>query len=356
MNNEHIPVFFELNDDLIEITTTAVASILYNTKSFIDFYFLDTGTHSLNKSLLEKLKEQFDNFSVEYIPIDLKQFKNLKGYTQKNFLDCYARLLIPELKPELDKAIYLDEDIIALDDIKKLWDEDLDGYEIALCPDLGYTQAIQQRCMSFGIPKNQIYCNAGVIIFDCKKWRENKVTKILLELAEGIKDKILYICEDLLNFYYRNNNLKILNLRYNIHQLENFIGSFCTEDITDEYIKHEWNKAVIQHLSPAKPWRIGEYNNEDLKHWSLFWFFCKMTPFFEGLSLKFLNNSNKTMLGVTLDFVCQKFIEANLACSSENNKVVRLFGFIPLLKIKQKQNVKRIYLLGFILLLKIKTK
>lgn len=113
-----ISVFYEGQDDLIEILATSIASVCYNTKSFINFYILDCGICELNKKLLETLKHKFDNFTIEYIPMDLKKFSQLKGYTEKNYVDCYSRLLIPELKPELDKAIYLDVDIILMDDIK----------------------------------------------------------------------------------------------------------------------------------------------------------------------------------------------------------------------------------------------
>ncbi len=348
--SNHIPVFYEGQDDLIEILATSMVSICYTTKSFIDFYILDCGICEFNKMLLESMKEKFSNFSIEFIPIDLKQFEGLKGYTDKNYIDCYSRLLIPELKPEIDKAIYLDADVIALNDIKLLWNEDLNGYEIAACADLGYQKSVQDRCFSIGIPRDQIYCNAGVLIIDCNTWRKNNISKKLLHLAKEIKDKILYICEDILNLYYKNNNYKLLDLRYNIHQLENFICSVCAPQITDEYISNEWKNIVIQHLSPAKPWREGEYNNVDLKHWSEFWFFAKLTPYYDGLSLKFLNNSNKRMLGISLSVLGQE--------NKETNKRIKyfLFNFIPFVQTKQKGNVKRVYLFGFIPIFKIKSK
>ena len=43
---QHIPVFFEGQNDLIYILGTAMASICYNTESFIDFYILDCGIHN----------------------------------------------------------------------------------------------------------------------------------------------------------------------------------------------------------------------------------------------------------------------------------------------------------------------
>ena len=135
---EHIPVFFEGQDDLIDILATSMCSICYNTKSFIDFYILDCGIHEFNKKQLESLKEKFNNFSIKYISIDLKQFDGLKGYGKSNFIDCYSRILIPEIVPEIEKAIYLDTDIIVINDIELLWKEDLGGYSIAGVLDIAY--------------------------------------------------------------------------------------------------------------------------------------------------------------------------------------------------------------------------
>lgn len=90
------------------------------------------------------MKEKFNNFSIEFIPVDLKQFKGLKGWGSGNFLDCYARLLIPELKQNLDKVIYLDSDVIAMDDINLLWEQDLEEYVYAAVPDLGYSDFFNQ--------------------------------------------------------------------------------------------------------------------------------------------------------------------------------------------------------------------
>ena len=76
-----------------------------------------------------------------------------------------------------------------------------------------------------------------------------------------------------------------------------------------------------------------------------------MTPFFDGLALKFLNNSNKTMLAVT----CSCINNQSRISSPFKLSKVKLFG-LDILKIKQKNKVKKFYLLGFIPLLKIKTK
>ena len=40
----HIPVFYEGNDDYIEMLATSMASVCYNTTSYIDFHTLVFGT------------------------------------------------------------------------------------------------------------------------------------------------------------------------------------------------------------------------------------------------------------------------------------------------------------------------
>lgn len=322
----HIPVFFEGQDDLADTLAVSMVSICYNTKSAIDFYILDCGLNNLNKRLLYKSIEQYKNASIEFISIDLKRFSHLKGYTKNNYVDCYSRLLIPELKPDIDKAIYLDNDIMALGDIALLWQEDLDGFELAACADCGYTLSIQKHCMRFGIPQNQIYCNAGVLIIDCAKWRQNDVSNKLLRLAEIIKNDISLICEDLLNLYYKDNNYKLLDLRYNIHQLEENTLHACALQITADYVNKEWRNAVIQHFSPLKPWK-----DRNIKNGGEFWFFAQMTPFGKGLEIKLLNSLFTPRL--------------------QKNQY-KLFGIIPLLSSRQKAKYTHYYLFGILPVMK----
>ena len=174
---KNIPIFYEGQDDLVDILATSMASICYNTKSFIDFYILDCGLSDFNKKQLENMKNKFDNFSLEFIPIDLSHFKGLKGYTDGNFTDCYSRLLIPDLKPSIDKAIYLDTDTIVLKDIKEFWDIDLEGNSLGALPDLGYREPIKKRFVEkLGGNPDQLFITGGVFIADCQKWREKKIT------------------------------------------------------------------------------------------------------------------------------------------------------------------------------------
>lgn len=341
---EHIPVFYEGQDDLVDILATSMASVCYNTKSFIDFYILDCGICNINKKLLESMKEKFNNFSIEFIPIDLKQFAGLKGWGSGNFLDCYSRLLIPDLKPDLDKVIYLDSDVVAHDDIKLLWDIDLGKYAYAAVPDLGYDGFFQNNCINkLGLSNKHIYPNAGVLLLDTKKCRKLNFTNKILKIAKDKKENILVIIEDLLSIFFGENNYKRLDNRYNLTDRSNEIKNTCADFITDDYLAEEWKNIVIQHLSPGKTWKIARnhYNGAFLKLMNNFWFYAEMTPYINGMSKKFEVLVNEITSTKVL---------------SVNKKFIKLFGFIPLLKMKQNGNKKKYKLFGFIPLLTIKEK
>ena len=338
---ERIPVFIEGQDDLVDILATAMCSICYNTASFIEFYVLDCGICPFNKKQLESLKSKFDNFSIEFLPVDLKRFEGMKGWKAGNFLDCYARLLIPELKPDIDRAIYLDSDVIALDDIKKLWDQDLDGFETGMVADIGYGSPYFENCtQNLDISPEHIYANAGMILLDCKKWRENQTTEKLLEIGRKFKDHLLVLNEDILSVYYNGNHYKRFENRFNLTDLNSRICHYSAPQITEEYLANEWKHVVIYHFCHGKPFRQmkNNYNGRPLRHFDSFWFFASMTPFYAGMKIRF-EESNEIFKNK--DTVKDEF---------------KLFNIIPLLTVSNKQGTKRYKLFGFLPIMKKKRK
>ena len=346
--NNHIPVFYEGQDDLIEILATSMASVCYTTKSFIDFYILDCGICDFNKRQLEGMKETFNNFSLEFIPIDLKQFKGLKGWGKENFLDCYSRLLIPKLKTDINKAIYFDTDTIALGDIKKLWDIDLGDYPYGAAPELGYSKILFENCKkNLGISEKHIYPNAGVLLINCTKWRERKAEKGLLNAASKFKDKLIVINEELLSIYWGKNNYKKLDLMFNISDRINAVKDTNYPEITDEYVETQWQKAVIQHLTPTKPWMyLRNELGKPVRNACNFWKFAAMTPYYEGLQNKYIWYCAQTFRCVSspsLSAVVTKKTEYRLfnlfplfKTVAKRSRWIKLFGFIPFIKIKEK--------------------
>lgn len=85
------------------------------------------------------------------------------------------RIVLTKILPNEDKVLYLDIDTIVNDDISELWDIDISNYYAAGVrdtPDLN---------------KNGLYVNAGVMLFNLKKMREDHIDDKWLEIAHGPK-------------------------------------------------------------------------------------------------------------------------------------------------------------------------
>lgn len=288
---EHVVVFYEGQDDLIEILATSICSICCQTTSFVDVFILDCGVSDVHKRLLETLKQRFHNVSLTYVPVDLSRFAGLKGWgSAGKFLDCYARLLFPGLRPDIHKAIYLDSDVMALGDIRELYDVDLEGFAIAAAPDLGCDATIFDNCVrNLNVSKQHVFANAGVVVVDCDAWRRDDIGSRLLRLAMEKKDFLNIIIEELFCMYFNGNRYKRLDLRFCMSDRINCIQHVNAPFITDEYVRNEWLHAVIQHITPTKMWKfLRNDRGGECRNFSLFWFFAKMTPYYEGMLAKYM--------------------------------------------------------------------
>ena len=322
-NNEKIPVILSADDNYSCFISTTGCSILYNTNSFIEFYVLSEGISDKNKELI---RQSFANitshFSLEFVECDSeKDFSSVKlrdGYYVK--LNTCNRLLVPKLIPNLKRAIYLDVDLIVLDDIKKLWNEDLDGHIFGCVPlSLDRFSTIQCLRSYAGIPveaMDYFYFNSGVMLIDYDKWREVKGSNdaIVNNIFDILNKSNVEVTPDevILNrFAYENGGYKILPIKYNLHT--NYSYEFMKKNAKvlntyekwtlDEFKKSveyynyksilkEKDAPVIHHFfGPEKPWFTTSAEGFPIpfhKHFEDFWFYAKMTPYFTQIKRGFI--------------------------------------------------------------------
>ena len=267
--SKSIPIFLSSDNNYAPFVATTIASICNNTSSLCNFYILDGGISSENRNKIIALKSLFRNLSIEFIKIDINNiFKDViaKSYIT---LSAFNRLLIPQLVPKITKAIYLDVDIIAFGDIKTLYQEDLQDYIIGAVPDQGAPELLAYTKKQIDINEKSIYFNSGVLLIDCRKWRENVHIDELLSIEKKYRERRLHNDQDVLNKFFEN-NYKILDYRYNV--------MFDAQNI------------VLRHYtSQIKPWQADFYldavSHKPLKTKNIetFWQYAKMTEFYNEL-------------------------------------------------------------------------
>ncbi|GHV86057.1 general stress protein A [Spirochaetia bacterium] len=322
MMNTSIPVFLSSDDNYAPFVAVTIASICYNTKSFIDFYILDGSISESNKNQIEMLKERFKNLNIEFLTIDSEKVwaDCYKGYSCS--LAKYNVWLIPYLKPNLDKVIYLDADVIALGDILELYQEDLGGYVLGAVYDIGYINK-----MHLALYKNKVdlidshKCfNAGVLLIDCKRWLDNKTTRKLLKIESKYRECKQNEDQSILNKCFEN-NYKALDLKYNCFAYYKNYDDYIMEyfGINKGFICNASQECVIRHFTGGYTSRPWQYNYSidptsislyPLPNFADFWVYAKMTAFYDQLHEKY--NKNQTQYRGKL-----------LACLSQYKKLDR---------------------------------
>ena len=328
-NLEKIPVILSADNNYACFVAVTGASILYNTNSFIEFYILSEGITESNKQLIvQTFSDITDNYSIKFVECNSQEYfseiKLFKGYHVK--LNTMNRLLFPMLVPNVKKAIYLDIDLIVLDDIKKLWDENLEGNIIGAVPLLiDRISIVDAFIKKIEIPEdvNFPYFNSGVMLIDYEEWRKKEgsnqnIINILINLSNEIKP-VGTPDELVLNKYaYLNDCYKELGHKYNINPYYSYkwlienkdsLNKFENKTLSEyeEHIqKHNYYNAiefegnpVIRHFfGPEKPWNAYIQNwfvMPYTPHFEDFWFYASMTPYFEEIKQHFINKQMYTL-------------------------------------------------------------
>lgn len=119
---ETIHIVAVSNDEFAKHTAVMLNSLLVNkvSKNAIKIYIIGLLSDE-NQIRLNKSVEKY-GIKISFFSIDQSLFKDFKIRNHLK-VEVYYRLLIPELlSEEIDKAIYLDSDLIVKEDITKLWD------------------------------------------------------------------------------------------------------------------------------------------------------------------------------------------------------------------------------------------
>ena len=300
---DNISIFFASDNEYAPQVAIAIASICSNTDKFCDFYVLNNDINQINIDKITKLSERFKNFSIEFVKVNLNDyFKNLKITKTFPSLIMYSRFLFPDIKTKVNKAIYTDPDIIAMGDISKMYNEDLNGHSLgAVWEEFGENSLNIERKKRLNLNKNHKYFSSGNLLIDCKKWRQEKILEKLSQILKNQNLDLKHPDQDVLNICFQN-NYKLLDKKY--------CYLSCYE---------KSNSQVIRHFSEyPKPWLADFYLDnrfpKPIFNRELFWKYAKMTPYYfdllnkreEFLSQKFIYKRFNAMVNKMDNIVYEK--------------------------------------------------
>ena len=203
--------------------------------------------------------------SIEFIDVT----KKLDAISDKLYLrdyytnTTYYRFFIPDIFPQYKKALYLDCDMIFLDDVAKLYNMDLkDNLIGAVTEDVMVCEEVfgNYAEKAIGVERHRFF-NAGMILMNLNKFRRLK-----------IEDKFVNL---------------LTQFKFTVTQDEDILNALCKDKVL--YFPRGWNKSpikendfddstlkIVHYKMNMKPWK---YDN--VLYGEHFWHYAKQTPVYQ---------------------------------------------------------------------------
>jgi lipopolysaccharide biosynthesis glycosyltransferase len=146
----------------------------------IDFRIFDTDMSPARK---EKVAGSLPAGSavIRWCAVDLAAFSRCLTHAHIS-TTTYARLLIPSaVDPHESRAVFIDSDVLVLEDLTPLWQADLEGAPVGAVLDGMEPGRLLGDARFSGVPPVREYFNAGVLVVDVERWRREQVSEKALE-------------------------------------------------------------------------------------------------------------------------------------------------------------------------------
>ncbi|GMN46544.1 hypothetical protein TIFTF001_015725 [Ficus carica] len=202
-----IHVTMTLDANYLRGTMAAVLSILQHSTcpENLSFHFLSSATAAADdRHLQSSINTTFPylKFSIYRFNATRIRFKISKSIRQA--LDQplnYARIHLADILPnDVKRVIYLDSDLVVVDDVEKLWNVDMEGKVVA-APEYCHANFMQYFTDAFWSDRDlaktfegrkPCYFNTGVMVVDVEEWRRGRYTEKVEEWMDMQKRKRIY--------------------------------------------------------------------------------------------------------------------------------------------------------------------
>jgi lipopolysaccharide biosynthesis glycosyltransferase len=166
-------------------------------------------------------------------------------------ISTYSRLLIPYFAPENNVAVYLDSDLVVLDDITKLLESNTCSNGLGAVPERPLKSSLK-IAGKLGISPD-CYFNAGVLVVNIPYWIKHKISDKCFQFILENPSKLTHLDQDALNVIFENNKC-IIPSRWNLlpRDIRHYLES---QDMQNEQkTDHIFKPAIVHFAGKNKPW------------------------------------------------------------------------------------------------------
>lgn len=225
---------------------------LNNPGEVFDIYLVGDGLTAEDWAGLERLCARRGALHPVTVPEDLFAAAPVVRYYSRAM---YYRLLAAQLLPaELDRALYLDPDILVINSLRPLYDTDLEGKLMAASVHRGLTD-ISSRVnrLRLDTPEAEGYFNSGVLVMDLDAMRRRMDPAEIFAYARDHADVLILPDQDILNGLYGSELYPVEESlwNYDARRFDRYQISSQGEMDMDWVMDHT---AVLHFCGKRKPW------------------------------------------------------------------------------------------------------
>ena len=299
---DDVVVVFACSENFVPYLSVALESLIENT-SAERRYDIVVLTRDISPSSMLTLSRQCNrtNIGIGFLDVEAAIGNRKLPHYGHFRLETYFRLLAPSLLPSVKKAVYLDSDLVVLDDIAKLWDTDVEGELLGATRDAdtigqidGYDQGVGPYLANdLGLTDPHKYFQAGVLVMNLEEFRRRTTPEELLGIATQRVWR--WLDQDVLNKVADGDYTRI-DMRWNYLYdwcglRRNSIVAQAPQDFRDEYEAARQNPGIVHYAGPDdRPWLYPEC---DLAEY--FWDYASRCPYLGTLRTRLEESHTKPL-------------------------------------------------------------
>lgn len=248
-------LLFSIDDRFWRQMLTVLNSIRLNSQSRqIDVYVIQSQKLAHTK----EIKQICELWGMHYYPIVIKDEEfDQAPVTDRYPKTIYYRLLAHQYLPkQLHRILYLDADVLCINDVGSLYDTDLDGYLYASAIHTGLTGTTEVinkiRLQNFDADG---YYNSGVLLMNLDLIRQRVHAE---DIYEYIREHVLLLPDqDVLNALYGKDIKTVPDQLYNFdaRKGQTYETISFGEWTLDWVIKHT---VILHYCGRHKPWLVDK--------------------------------------------------------------------------------------------------
>ena len=299
-----VVIVFACSENFVPYLSVAIQSIVDNANKDRR-YDIIVLTRDLSPTSMVTLTRQTKgaNVGIGFLDVDAA-LGDIKLPHHGHFRpETYYRLLAPQLLPNVDKAIYLDSDLIVDSDIAELYDYDIQGFKLGATRDAdtlgqidGYDATVGPYLRDeLGMDDPHDYFQAGVLLMNLAELRRTITAQEFLAISTERMWR--WLDQDVLNKVVNGKYVRI-PMKWNYlmdwqHLRRTHIVSNAAPDVREEYDEARRDAKIVHFAGPDnRPWLYPDADGADL-----FWRYAQRSPYLEEIRAQ-LEDSRATVKGL----------------------------------------------------------